>query len=101
MTKDETTQNANTQRSNGSTHRSKFSGAPSTHTKAILKIKQADENDRQIKATFTNNEGNQVKDLIPTYRDSDPEELLLELEKELQGILDSVLFLDCSSFFCI
>ena len=69
--------------SNGSTHRSNFSGAPSAHTKAILKIKQADENDRHIKATFTDNEGNQVKELVPIFRDSDPGELLLELEKEL------------------
>ena len=83
MTKNETIQNANTQQSNGSTHRSNFSGAPSAHTKVILKIKQANKNDRQIKATFTNNEGNQVKELIPTFRDSDPGELLLELEKEL------------------
>jgi hypothetical protein len=83
MTKDETTQNSNTQRSNGSTHRSNFSGAPSAQTKAILKIKQADENDRHIKATFTDNEGNQVKELVPIFRDSDPGELLLELEKEL------------------
>jgi hypothetical protein len=83
MTKNETTQNSNTQRSNGSTHISNFSGAPSTQSKAILKIKQADENDRHIKATFTDNEGNQVKELVPIFRDSDPGELLLELEKEL------------------
>ena len=83
MTKNEQDKNGNNQRSNDSTHRSNSSGAPSAHTKAILKIKQADENDRQIKATFTDNEGNQVKELIPTFRDSDPGELLLELEKEL------------------
>ena len=48
-----------------------------------IKIKQADENDCQIKATFTNNKGNQVKDLISTFRDSDLGELLLKLKKEL------------------
>jgi hypothetical protein len=84
MTKDEqAARNENGNRSNGSKHRSNFSGAPSAHTNAILKINQAEENDRQIKATFTDNEGNQVKELIPTFRDSDPGELLLELEKEL------------------
>ncbi|KAL3778851.1 hypothetical protein HJC23_001462 [Cyclotella cryptica] len=44
---------------------------------------ESHENDRQIKATFIDSEGNQVKELIPTFRDSDPRELLLKLEKEL------------------
>ena len=47
-----------------------FSGAPSAHTKTILKIKQADKNDRHIKATFMDNEGNHVKELIPIFQDS-------------------------------
>ena len=81
--KEQVDKNGNDQQLNGLKHRSNFSGAPSAHTKAILKIKQAKENDRQIKATFTDSEGNQVKELILTFRDSDPGELLLELEKQL------------------
>jgi len=84
MTKNkQTTRNENNYRSNGLKHPTNFSGASSAHTKAILKIKQAEENDHQIKSTFTDNKGNQVKELIPTFRDSDPGELLLELVKEL------------------
>ena len=40
------------------------------------------ENDCHIKATFTDSKGSQGKELILTFQDSDPGELLLELEEQ-------------------
>ncbi len=86
MTKDETMQNVNTQQSNGSMHRSNFSGAPRAHTKAILKIKQADKNDCQIKTTFTDNEGNQVNELIPTSETATQENFFSSSKKNCSSL---------------
>ena len=84
MTKEEQAEKSgNDRRSNGMKPRSNSSGAPSAQSKAILKIKQAKENDRYIKANFVDSEGNEVKELIQTFRDGDPGELLLELKKQL------------------
>ena len=92
MTKDETMQNVNTQQSNGSTHWSNFSGAPRAHMKAILKIRQADKNDCQIKTTFTDNEGNQVNELIPTSETATRENFLLSSEKNCSSLDLIVIF---------
>ena len=52
-------------------------------TKAILRMKQSRPNEHKIKATFTNSAGDKVKELLQTYSDGDPKDLLIELEKEL------------------
>ena len=54
-----------------------------THMKAILKLKQAKPNDQQVKASFKNAEGIEVKEMISTFHDRDSKELLIDLEKEL------------------
>eukprot|EP00956_Cyclotella_meneghiniana_P034780 scaffold108161_cov35-Cyclotella_meneghiniana.AAC.1 len=46
-------------------------------------MKQSRPNEHKIKATFTNSAGDKVKELLQTYSDSDPKDLLIELEKEL------------------
>jgi hypothetical protein len=51
--------------------------------KAVLKIRQATENNRYVKATFTDSEGKEAKELIQTFRDSDPGELLICSNLEL------------------
>jgi hypothetical protein len=84
MTKnDRTEKSGNDQQSNGSKQRSSNSGAPSAQTKAVLKIRQATENNRYVDATFTDSKGKEAKELIQTFRDSNPGELLIEFEKQL------------------
>ncbi len=51
-----------------------------THPKCIFLLKKAKLNERQIKATFTDSTGKEIKELIPTYSDGDRKELLIELE---------------------
>ena len=53
------------------------------HPKCIFLLKKAKSNERQIKATFTDSTGKEIKELIPTYSDGDRKELLIELEKQL------------------
>ena len=54
-----------------------------THMKAILKLMQAKPNDQQVKASFKNAEGVEVKEMIGTFCDRDAKEILINLEKEL------------------
>ncbi len=72
----------NERRSNGGKNQARNS-QPTTHTKAILKLKQAKRKDQQVKASFKNAEGVEVKETVNTFRDGDAKELLIELEKEL------------------
>jgi hypothetical protein len=51
--------------------------------KAVLKIRQATENNRYDKATFTDSKGKEAKELIQTFWDSDPGKLLIEFEKQV------------------
>ena len=50
---------------------------------AVLKLKQAKPNDQQVKASFKNVEGIEVKEMIRTSHSGDENELLIDLEKEL------------------
>ena len=61
---------------------------PSQQSKAILKIKRAKRSEHQVKATFEDDEGDAVKEMVQTFRDGDPKELLIELEKELLKLGD-------------
>jgi hypothetical protein len=63
--------------------RSNSSGAPSSQTKAVIKIRQATENNRYVKANFTDSKGKEAKELIQTFQDSDPGDLLIVFEKQL------------------
>jgi hypothetical protein len=49
---------------------------------AILKIKLAKRNDHQIKATFKDSDGTQVKEMILTFHVENAAELLFNLEKQ-------------------
>jgi len=53
--------------------------------KAVLNIRQATENNWYIKATFSDSEGKEVKELIQTFWDSDSDcgDLLVKFEKQL------------------
>ena len=57
-------------------------------SKAVLKIKRMKRNKHQVKATFEDDEGEGVKEKVQTFRDGDPKELLIELEKELLKLGD-------------
>ena len=59
------------------------SSQPRTHTKAILKLKQAKPNNQQVKASFKNVEGIEVKETISIFCNGDAKELLINLEKQL------------------
>jgi len=52
-------------------------------SKAILKIKSACRSEHTIKASFKDNEGNEVKEYVHTFHDGHPPELLIEFEKQL------------------
>ena len=54
-----------------------------SQSKFIFNIKKAKRNDHQIKATFEDSEGNQIKELIHTFADGDRKELLIYFEKQL------------------
>ena len=82
MTKNERTQksgDSTKNRGNGKSQNSKST----RQSKAILKIKRARRREHTIKASFKDNEGNEVKEYIHTFRDGDPPELLIEFEKQL------------------
>jgi hypothetical protein len=51
--------------------------------KAILKIKHAQRSEHAIKASFKDIEGNDAKEYVYMFRDSDQPELLIEFEKQL------------------
>jgi hypothetical protein len=53
------------------------------HPKCIFLLKKAKPNKRQVKDTFTDSTGKEIKELISTYSDGDRKELLIELEKQL------------------
>jgi hypothetical protein len=55
----------------------------STSSKAILNIKQYQRNKHQIKATFIGKNGCKVKELIHTFSDGNPKELLIILQRQL------------------
>ena len=69
--------NRNGNSGNGGTQRT------SQPTKALLRMKQSKRNDHTIKANFTNGAGDEIKELLQTYSDGDPKDLLIELEKQL------------------
>eukprot|EP00956_Cyclotella_meneghiniana_P034048 scaffold101184_cov68-Cyclotella_meneghiniana.AAC.9 len=52
-------------------------------TKAILRMKQSRTKEHKIKATFTNSAGVKVKELLQTYSDGDPKDLLIELSLDV------------------
>ena len=41
------------------------------------------QNDHKVKAMFTDNKGKEIKELIYTYNDGDPKDLLINLQKQL------------------
>ena len=51
--------------------------------KAILKIKHANQNEHMIMASFNDSKGDDIKELIYMFWDSDSLELLFQLEKQL------------------
>jgi hypothetical protein len=50
---------------------------------AILEIKHAHQSEHTIKASFKDNKGSDIEEFIYMFCDSDPAELLIELEKQL------------------
>jgi hypothetical protein len=87
MTKNEQSQKSNDgakNRSGGRNHSSKLT----SQSKALLKIKRAKRNEHKIKASFKDSEGNDIKEMVYTFRDGDPPELLFELEKQLLKLGD-------------
>ena len=60
----------------------------SQQSKAVLKIKRAKPNEHQVKATFEDDEGEEVEEMVQTFRDGNPKELLIKLEKELVKLGD-------------
>ena len=51
---------------------------------AILQIAQPEKDESKcIKATFTDTDGEEVKEYVRTYRNGQPKELLIELLKEV------------------
>ena len=88
MTKNEQAQKANEgtkSRNGGRNHSSK---STMSQSKALLKIKRAKQNEHKIKASFKDSEGNDIKEMVYTFRDGDPPELLFELEKQLLKLGD-------------
>lgn len=53
-----------------------------SQTKAIFKIKQANQNEHMIKASIKKSKGKDIKELIYMFQDGDPPELFLKLEKQ-------------------
>ena len=71
---------------NSSRNQVQNSQATNAQLKVILKIKQAKPNELQIKTSFTDSKGREVKEMISTFQDRDTKELLVEMEKELFGL---------------
>ena len=83
MTRNERTQRNGDGARNRNNGRNQNQKSTTSQSKAILKIKRAKRNEHTIKASFRDSEGNDIKELIYTFRDGDPAELLLEMEKQL------------------
>ena len=73
--------NGNGNNRNGSKQQNQRPSQP--QTKAIMRMKRSKKNEHTIKATFTDSAGNEVKELIQTYSDGDPKDLLIEAEKQM------------------
>jgi hypothetical protein len=63
--------------------RSPNSQATSIPMKAILKIMPAKCNDHQIKASFKDSDDSKIKEMILTFCNGNPAELIFDLEKQL------------------
>ena len=88
MTKNDRAQkNGDDAKSKGHGRSQNFKSATS-QSKATLKIKRTNRNKHMIEASFKNCEGNDVKEMIYTFRDGDPPELLIDLEKQLLKLGD-------------
>jgi hypothetical protein len=84
MTKNDKSSDRSHRESRKSKNKSGKSNKPTNaHPKCIFLLKKATSNERQIKATFTDSTGKEIKELIPTCSDGDRKELLIELEKQL------------------
>lgn len=74
----------NNQQSNGLKHRSlNHSSVPSAQSKAVLKVKQAKQNDQHVKAMFMDSHWTEEKEQIQMFWDSNLSKLLIKLEKQL------------------
>lgn len=78
----------NNANANGRSNGRNQSNRSTPQTKAILKIKRAKRNEHQVKATFEDSAGNEVKEMIYTFSDGDPKELLIDCEKQLLKLGD-------------
>ena len=91
MTK--STQVPKKQNGGGSQNKSgkKGNNQPRSMTKqhnAILRMKPARPSEHKIKATFTDEEGEEVKELFYTLKDGEPKEILLIFESQLLKLGD-------------
>jgi hypothetical protein len=83
MTKSNIAQKSSNGAKNRNHGRNQVQKLMTSQSKAILKIKCAHQSEHVIEASFKNSEGNDIKELIYTFHDGDPVELLFKLEKQL------------------
>ena len=83
MTRNERAQKSGDNARNRSHGKSQNSKLTKKQLKAIYKIKRALRSEHTIKASFKDSKGNEIKELVYTFGDSDPLELLIEFEKQL------------------
>jgi len=88
MTKNDRAQkSSNDAKSKGHGRNQNFKST-TNQSKATLKIKRTNRNKHIIEASFKNSEGNDVKEMIYTFRGGDPPELLIDFEKQLLKLCD-------------